>query len=165
MKQIVALDPGGTTGVAVLTFDASTKLWHRKQLGPQEHHYDLYQELCQHLNCRGQETPLTVVCEGFQYRNDYRPGLVLVSREYIGVAKFFCQEFEVSYVEQSAGQGKAGKRTFVRPEHIKKLGMWLPGKPHAMDATAHLLYYVIHGKHNDSDLLQYRMELLNKGWK
>jgi hypothetical protein len=76
----------------------------------------------------------------------------------IGLQHTMERHGRVRYVEQTASMGKG----FVTDEVIKKLDLWYPGYKHAMDATRHLLYYVV----NSSDLpISYRHELLRKGWK
>lgn len=154
---IIALDPGGTTGWATVRLEPrKVTEWNCGQLAQTEHHSQLFTLLgMNHTdNC-------AVVCERFEYRAYSRPGLVLDSREYIGVAKLFCQERNVPFVLQSAAQGKG----FVKDQNIKKLGLWSPGWPHAMDAMRHLLYYICNG---DSDLTEVReagKKLLAEGWK
>lgn len=161
LKTIIALDPGGTTGWAYwraeVLQDPTTEeyefykeSWDCGQLGPSEHHLDLYNFL------GGQETEdYTIVSESFEYRNKSRPGLDLSSKEYIGVAKVFCQERGIPYYEQTASMGKG----FVKDANIKRLGLWSSGWKHAMDAYRHLLYYMI-----NTDRITPRLELLKKGW-
>jgi hypothetical protein len=159
---VVALDPGGTTGWATFNcdkienpLDGVTEYvdwsWGRGQLDWNDHHNDL-----DVLLGTLQVQDYTVVCEGFEYRNRARAGLVLVSRDYIGVAKRFCQERKVPYVEQTAAQAKG----FVADRHIRKLGLWYSGNKHAMDATRHLLYYLIHTEGGEVS-----KSLLTRGWK
>jgi hypothetical protein len=97
-----------------------------------------------------------VVCERFEYRNRSRAGLELISRDYIGVTTLFSQQRHVKLVMQTAAMAKG----FVQDRHIKKLGLWSPGNPHAMDGYRHLLYYVIHNTNGRE-----RTALLEKGWK
>lgn len=164
MLTVIALDPGGTTGWSMFRAEVMptpdgeelfNARWSQGQLGPHEHHDQLYGFL------ELQQTMQTyVICEGFEYRNRARAGLVLVSKEYIGVAKLFCIRNKVSYGEQTAAQGKG----FVKDANIKKLGMWMPGKPHANDATRHLLWWLINAAPvSIKDNL--REPLLEKGWK
>lgn len=157
---IVALDPGGTTGWA---YFRATKLlntedqaeyydesWSCGQLGPGKHHKQLYDMLgLQHTD------EYHIVCESFEYRNKTRPGLELVSREYIGVTELFCQERNVPLHMQSASMGKG----FVRDTNIKRLGLWSVGWKHAMDSYRHLLCYMINAAH----VMEY--DLLERGWK
>lgn len=162
---ILALDPGGTTGWArmqanallIPAFSEKTEFydveWTRGQLGPHPHHTELMTllELSHTEEYR-------IVCESFEYRNRSRPGLVLDSVEYIGVTKLFVADRKSEHIPlamQTAAMGKG----FVKDENIKKLGLWFPSQKHAMDATRHLLYYMI----NTADIM--KQYLLTRGWK
>jgi hypothetical protein len=160
---VLALDPGGTTGWAY--FRAETlynpeqerreyinSKWLVGQLESPEHHDELNNFLGQ---CH--TTDYRIICERFEYRNQSRAGLDLSSREYIGVTKRFCQARQVPLMMQTAAQAKG----FVKDAHIKKLGLWSPGKKHAMDALRHLLFYLTNS-YEDRD---FRLSLLEKGWK
>jgi hypothetical protein len=112
--KVIALDPGGTTGWA--TYDGNE--YKCGQLGPD----------------------FIVVTESFQYRQGkWRPNVSLMSREYIGVTKLFCANNVHDYVEQTAAQAKA----LVTDDKVKAMGLWHTGWPHAMDATRHLLFYLV----------------------
>jgi hypothetical protein len=152
--RYVAIDPGGTTGVACFDQETSERegllqIW-VGQMGPYQHHRELYDLLTAH-------EPHIVICEGFEYRNRSRPGLELVSREYIGVAKLYTDlHRDVSYVEQTASMALS----FVKDANLKKADLWAKGMQHGRDATRHLLYYLIN-TNGDGDL---RLRLLKKGW-
>ena len=162
-SRIVALDPGGTTGWAYVDIaNDGTLEFHHGMLVAQNHHKELYDALVRwHIG------DYQIVCESFEYRNASRPGLELISVEYIGVMKYFCQDFEVAYHMQSASQGKVRDKpsAFVKPENLKRLGLWSPNQVHAMDAYGHLLYYLINvaakTRLGYADLV---LELLAKGW-
>lgn len=169
--RILGLDPGGTTGWATYTaeivptyaegynggFEYYEEKWDCGQLGPKDHHNQLDIFLGMQQTDR-----FTIVCESFDYRNKSRAGLVLISREYIGVMKRFCQERNVEYIMQSASQGKVTKNSFTRKENLQKLGLWVPTggstMNHAMDGYGHILYYMIHNNIRKN-------ELLSRGWK
>lgn len=160
--KILALDPGGTTGWATLdSFNALDMRWNCGQIGPDEHHTELYDFLGFQ-----QEKDFVVVCERFEYRNQSRAGLDLISKEYIGVTKLFHQKrmqfFGQALVFQNASQA-VGDKSIVQDRHVKKLGLWYPNARHAMDATRHLLYYVISSTRAPEQLLA--RELLERGWK
>jgi hypothetical protein len=163
--RIIAFDPGGKTGWG--TFTADRILWPEGEPtygGPKfksgtitglNHHQDLYQLLVDSL----EETTL-VVCESFEFRNVDRMGTELISVEYIGVIRFFCQEFGLMLHLQTASQGKATSgNAFVKKENLVRLGLWKPNSKDEMDAYGHLLYHMIHTSH------VLRNELLEKGWK
>lgn len=154
--RVVALDPGGTTGWA--KYDAKYRTEHDSgkpilveqnfevgQLGPHEHHRDLYAAL-EHWHIHH----FVVVTESFEFRqNDgNRMGIELISREYIGVTKLFGAERKVPVVLQTAGAAKK----FVPdkgPDANKKLkamGWYTPGMKHANDAARHLIYYLVNAE-------------------
>jgi hypothetical protein len=130
--KVIALDPGGTTGWA--TYDGNE--YKCGQLGPEEHHQQLYGL----LEFMETDPDFIVVTESFQYRQGkWRPNVSLMSREYIGVTKLFCANNVHDYVEQTAAQAKA----LVTDDKVKAMGLWHTGWPHAMDATRHLLFYLV----------------------
>lgn len=142
---ILALDPGGTTGWALARWgDEGDLKWHCGHIGPEEHHKELYDFLGMQ-----QTDNYTIVTERFEYRNTSRPGLVLMSREYIGIVKLFHKERGGSLRFQNASQAKG----FVKDRHIKELGLWSPGFQHAMDAYRHLLYYIIMSRKPGTEML------------
>lgn len=152
--RVIAFDPGGTTGWASYSAlqmpDGSffNERFDCGQLGPKEHHKELYDLL---LMQRVSE--YHVVSESFEFRNRARDGLVLISKEYIGVMKLFAAESEVPLVMQTAAMGKG----FISDSKIMRAQLWHPGWRHAMDATRHLLYYLV--------TRQNRMDLVEKWWK
>jgi hypothetical protein len=153
MTKIVSLDPGGTTGYAVYHRDGTEQerfnryggTWTWGHLGPDDHHEDLFALLC--LNYT---KDMIVVCESFEFRqNRQRDNINLMSREYIGVAKLFGQREDTPVVFQSAAQGKG----FVSDEKLKVMGLYIPGKKHAMDAMRHLVFYMVN-KQRRHDLIE-----------
>jgi hypothetical protein len=150
MKRIEALDPGGSTGWArwqdqPMPYDPPWDHFTCGQIGPHQHHEELYDHLCSE-----QTDDFTVVSESFEFRQgQQKPNIVLVSREYIGVAKLFCAQRNVRpVVLQTAGLAKG----FIpdKPEgglpanaKLKVMGLYVPGKPHANDAMRHLIYYMV----------------------
>lgn len=131
--RILSFDPGGTTGWALYDPEVGTG-YNQGQMGPQEHHEQLYGFLeLQHTY------DLHVVCESFEYRKNEprRDNIVLVSLEYIGVIKLFCAERNVTLKMQTASYGKA----FWSDDNLKKVELYWKGHPHANDAMRHLLAY------------------------
>lgn len=140
---IFACDPGGTTGWA--TYNTITKGYDGGQLGPDEHHVELWELL---------ESPPTnnfsslyVVTESFEFRNnveteDRRKGLNLVSKEYIGLMKLFARMHGCHYVEQMPAHAKG----FITDEKLDALGLIkTPKHPnrHEHDALRHLLFFMV----------------------
>jgi hypothetical protein len=135
--NFIALDPGTTTGIAV--FDDELDKLDAFQIGPEEHHSELYSLL------NGLD-PAVVISERFQFRpvDKNRQRIVLDSREYIGVAKLYCQRNRKPFVLQTPAEAKG----FWTDDKIRKLDLWIPSHPHAMDATRHLLYYWMRSQGN-----------------
>ena len=168
--RIVALDPGGTTGWATYSacrmwnedlseYEYYEEEWRCGQIGPEEHHMGLWTFL--ELQCV-QDT--IIVWETFEFRNvdKDRDKIIYISREYIGVTKLFCLQRGLKGIGQMPAQGKVSDKSFTRKENLTRLGLWFGASKHAMDATGHLLYYMINGNGID---MNKRLELLTQGWK
>lgn len=150
--HVFAADPGGTTGCATASWKSTgpdDRLTHpdqikfaQWQIGPDPHHLALWSTL---VNNGYSE----VVWESFEFRQhlltdeDGRPipklKVELISREYIGIMQLFCEFTHTPAHHRTASSAKR----FITDERIKELGLWLPGMPHAMDATRHLLRYLV----------------------
>jgi hypothetical protein len=160
--SIVALDPGGSTGWAsydcevlrdqgqfVPTFEYYEEKWNSGEIGPDAHHTSLW-----NLLGLKRAQNYVVVCESFEYRKGLRDNVVLVSLEYIGVAKLFVDMEPQTPTTpmwihmQTAAEGKG----FWYPKipgtqkrdasKLKAVGKYRPGQTHANDAMAHLLHYM-----------------------
>lgn len=162
--RVIALDPGGTTGWATATWDKMPIVeggkpeqmnWQTAsgQLGPDEHHVQLYELLEMQ---RVQE--YRVISESFEYRlmdRRDRQGVSLMSKEYIGVAKLYCwTELGVDLIQFQAGQSKP----FTTDAVLKKLGLWSWRDKHAMDAYRQLFFYLVRQQLMPKGVLA-------KGWK
>jgi hypothetical protein len=123
----ISLDPGGTTGVALVQREA--KPWHivAMHLGG-NHHLELHRLLFQ---CR----PKVVVCESFENRS-HDPA-ILASCEYIGIVKLYLQSTRSTGVWQNSSTGKQ----FWSDDKLKEHGLYIPGMKHARDAIRHYAYY------------------------
>jgi len=141
-KTIVALDPGGTTGITIWKdLGLGEQVWFNLHLGPDEHHKELAD-----LLEREQTQDFTVVCESFEFRQGkQRAGIVLVSKEYIGVVKYLARERNFPVVFQTAGLAKG----FVSDEKLKAMGLYQRGMRHANDATRHLVTYRVQRLHHN----------------
>lgn len=135
--DIVSLDPGGTTGVVVLE-DGEMR---HHQIGPDKHHKTLWLFL-------QTVAPSVLVCEQFNYqRRDLDKGvsLVLISKEYIGIAELYCQTFECELVMQNSSEALG----FCDDKKMEKWGLELSHKErHAKDAYRHMIYYDIFRRGN-----------------
>lgn len=125
-SQIIALDPGGTTGVA---FASDYQLIDAWQITQSLHHTVLHTML-------SNMEPDLVVCESFQYRRMDKVDLIPV--EYIGVARLWCSQNAVPFVLQTPTVGKK----FWTDDKLKLVGEYKKGAPHANDAVRHLLQYL-----------------------
>jgi len=147
MKRVVALDPGGTTGWASLTVVGGEDMWEEGQIGPDAHHFELWDFLKEESVLHHD---MTIVCESFEFRqNKQRNNINLMSREYIGVIRLFGVLFDIPVVFQTAGTGKG----FVSDDKLKVMGLYKPGQRHSNDAKRHLIYYVVTKLHR-TDLLE-----------
>lgn len=139
--RIVALDPGGTTGWA--WYNTDLKDWRRGEIGPGEHHEQLYDLMSSLL-------PDVLIYERFNYqRRELTRGvsLNLDAVEYIGVIKlWYVSDLDgpsnVGLVCQTPAQGKISPGNFWTQDKLERLDLWIPSLRHAMDATGHILYYV-----------------------
>lgn len=129
---VTAIDPGGTTGITVVN-----KTNREVQL-------HCYQEK---LSCRDFYLWLRdavsatdyYICESFEYRQRARAGLDLTPAHLIGVVMAFVPENKL-YM-QTAAQGKG----HFSNDKLKKLGIYIPGKEHAMDSLRHFMQWYTFG--------------------
>jgi hypothetical protein len=157
MKRVVALDPGGTTGVRTWTDHDEVSglegdVWEDYHLGPHEHHEELYDFLKNNMHYIWTENAgeMIIVYETFEFRrgDGHREGINLMSREYIGVVKLFHQTYGIPVVGYTAGTGKGfipdkAVNGMEANAKLKVMGLYLPGKKHSNDATRHLIYYLV----------------------
>lgn len=145
--HIIALDPGGTTGIAECSWEPYPEKMEEfryttDELGPAEHHHTLYERLRLAFYMYPAHH-LTVVCEAFEWRQNLQKMKVeLISREYIGVVKLVCEQHQIPLVFQSASMAK----TFVSDDKLEKMGiMEKPKHPmrHRNDALRHLVRYQV----------------------
>jgi hypothetical protein len=129
--KIIALDPGKTTGVAVYTYrkvnSSMERFWIRRQIT----------ELHSLWKLLATENPEVIVYETFL--QSFGAGATDFSAvEAIGVIKLYSQATDKMLIPQ-ARQVK----NFWTDEKIKTLSLWESGTKHAMDATRHMLYYLM----------------------
>jgi hypothetical protein len=167
LYRVLALDPGGTTGWATYTAE---KMWigdlpaeekveyyDEKWACGQIEHQDHHNALDQFLGFMQTEA-FVIVCESFEFRNTdrrHRDNISLISREYIGVVMRFCQERHLKPVMQTAtlAKGFIPDKGPQANKKIREAGLWYPNSPHAMDATRHLLWYLVN-RDNRTDLVE-----------
>jgi hypothetical protein len=117
------------------------------------HHLPLWKLLTQYYAASSaKHQPLTILCERFEFRKEeeQREKIDYIAKEYEGVVKLFSRmnlrEEDLELVMQGASY-TVGKTAFWGdgPEgndRIKSLGLWQPGRKHALDALRHYLFYV-----------------------
>lgn len=135
----VALDPGVTTGICshwdIARPPVPGSILNRSQLDTGEPEgLNRMMEFLNHLH------PDVVVYERFVYQK--RDKVELWPVQVIGVINYWCWiNNRVPYV-QTPSQAK----NLWPDEKLKKLGLWIEGQPHAMDATRHMLYHLVVSK-------------------
>lgn len=135
--NVTAFDPGGTTGYAVGRIGPDGRLYYEHSDGERYTQYaPLWGMLCS-LN------PLYVIAESFEFRKGkQRHGIVLESRNILGVLQLWCELHNSHFCLQSPAVGKA----FVTDAQLRKRGIYKVGNDHANDATRHLLRWYLFGE-------------------
>jgi hypothetical protein len=139
MDCIIGVDPGVTTGIAVLRPEC-VNAWTWWEFGPYKHHLELWEFF-------KVENPDIIICESFEFRqipaDMKRRNIRLESREYIGICELYHQRVpSCELVFQTAGMMKGGP---FGPKKgvLKKLGLYqaAQGRQHMNDATSHVLQW------------------------
>lgn len=164
--NLIGIDPGGTTGLAVWSPDkrghpdlssgpyvsksmtkAHGDYWFIQVPTNTDAEYHDFGKFLVYLvdgMCRMDDT--MVVLEDFDFRQDDgvefggkagRPKIEYMSAEIVGVVKYLSIQHRFSMTKQNAGTGKA----FWDDDKIKRCELWWPGHKHSMDALRHLLRY------------------------
>jgi hypothetical protein len=146
--KIISIDPGGVTGWATFEFDIvnNKPVLHEKmkehftsagQIRKENHHELLWRFL-------DRKQPDIVVCERYEKRNnDFS---LLISVEYIGVVKAWCQTNEKTLVMQGAGEALF----FMTKDKMYVLDLTLEPYTRWKDANAarkHLVFFLINWKY------------------
>ena len=145
LPAILALDPGGTTGWCYWEQVIDGIKFEQGQLGNPKHHLELFDFLGD-LDTQRIAPEFHIVYESFEFRQTerHRDFIDYIPREYIGVVELFQQmNPHVKLFKQMAGAVIPGPKNaaFFTDDKVKRLGLWVPGRPHAMDATRHYLYH------------------------
>ena len=137
--KIISLDPGRTTGYSVgLLQDEQPFQFISKQ--KKMTHEELWTELCF-------TQADVVVCESFDFRNGVRTGTDLIPAELIGVVHLWCARSKKRLDFQNAStHGAGGKNGYFNNENLKRKGIYVAARPHAMDSLRILLYWYEFGK-------------------
>lgn len=133
--QIVSYDPGLTTGVSIYE---DGEFW------GEQYTFRQVGDMLQNLSAPGvMKKDAVVVCESFTINNQTaRNSQAPWSLEVIGLIRYFAM---VNHLELVFQQPSAAKR-LITDEVIKRAELWVPGKPHQMDAVRHMLLFAITAK-------------------
>lgn len=152
LLNLIALDPGGTTGMAWAMFppngnvpDAYLKKMSRAWQIDGEHKDQallLYQEILDCMKRAGGVNQSTynvrtiVACEDFVVPSGPRRKTVLSPVRVGAMLEYhvWLEELNLEWRWQQPGE-----RSVITDEMLKRWGLWLPGQPHAMDALRHLI--------------------------
>lgn len=133
--KVVAFDPGITDGFASGLINTT--------IGFMEVAADQQKWTVGELYTWLQETkPDAVIHERFTYRNRSRKGLVLESRNKIGVIQLYCEQNPNVF---AFAQMPADAKTYFTDKELKANGVYRVKMPHANDAMRHLLRWFVFG--------------------
>ena len=143
-KVIIGIDPGGTTGLAwwsslsgLTSVDQISDCKEDSQLHTVIQMLNAIVSLAEPLNGQG---IVHIMLERFEFRLDERDRTKIdyMPAEVVGAIRLWAHgRASVKLVLTGASLGKG----FWSDDKIKKLGLWVPGRRHAMDALKHLLRY------------------------
>lgn len=145
MTLALSLDPGGTTGYALLGFsdDEDMVIYRSGQIknglkGFLDFHWDVLEDISLDM----------IICESFTLREGiYGADLTPVS--IIGALEALYPVTPIIYQEPKI-------KPLCDDDRLKKLGLHEPGKPHKNDAVRHAVIYLRNNKH---------IPTLLAGWK
>jgi hypothetical protein len=145
LSAILSLDPGGTTGVAlfeVTDIDEPELVWVKQIGGGLKGFLDFHWDQLEDMNID------KIVCESFTLREGIY-GADLSPVYIIGALEALYPTTELIYQEPKL-------KPLCDNDRLKKMNLYLPSKPHGMDAIRHGIIYLRNSKH---------MPTLKKGWK
>lgn len=154
-KYIIGIDPGGTTGVAILRLtDGDFELLSVAQLGDPD---NVWKELYNIIEAYNNEhEDVVVLCESFEMRPDVispdeTPKYIIKD-----LNRYVEPHFPIEY--QMASQAKTGvpPGRNGRRDRLHSFGLYQRGYRHANDAIRHCLVYAI-------DKVRHRPIIL-RGW-
>ena len=139
MIRVVALDPGGTTGVCESEIDPDN-LIHVSYWQEQWIEADLWDYL-------HKSKPDCLVYESFQYRaGGMRQTGILRPVELIGVLRLYEQlEGPLKGTYPQGSSNAVGRGTPFTDLKLKAMGLYIPGLEHGRTACKHLLWWLHHG--------------------
>jgi hypothetical protein len=143
MLTILSLDPGGTTGVALTKYDDDgfELVWHKQIAGSLQGFLDFHWDQLEDIKID------KIVCENFTLREGVY-GADLSPVYIIGALEALYPTTEIIYQAPSM-------KPLCDDTRLKKMGLYTPGRGHAMDAVRHAIIYLRNNKH---------VPTLRKGW-
>lgn len=127
--RVLALDPGGTTGVA--QYDSETGKFTSTQESERNHLVNLVR-----VQAHGVDV---VVCEDFRITmQTAKKSPQADALKIIGAVDWICWDVGIPFVLQTPGDAKR----FATDDRLKKAGFWTPGRRHANDAARHLFLFM-----------------------
>lgn len=152
--KVVGIDPGGATGYAI--FELPSETWTIGAITGEDHHLKLWHflevELLYFVDVarKAPYMDARVVCESFN--NDANPAAVLVSLQYIGVVKLFCQTYDIPLFMSNRSNKDVN---YLKGNQLKRFSVWSTSKD-ARDAARHLIHYMIHHVGYEPLLLEWK---------
>lgn len=135
--NIISIDPGVESGYCYAEVSDAGQLWYYPFQA-----VDDVDELWRRLH---KFEPRYIIMESFEFRNSPRgnTGVNLFPRELIGVARLYelTSPTQCALHLQTPAQGKS----YYTDATLKAKNLWVRGKPHAMDASRHLLQWLTFG--------------------
>ena len=144
MSAILSLDPGGTTGVALfeVTEEDAELIWVKQIEGGLQGFLNFHWEVLEDMKID------RIIAESFTLREGIY-GADLSPVYIIGALEALYPTTEIVYQEPKL-------KPLVDNERLKKMGLYLPSKPHGMDAVRHGIIYLRNNKHKPT---------LEAGWR
>lgn len=158
--RALALDPGKTTGYAMGYFDLDA-MEATIEVGEQEWSLgDMYELLDNWISGQGDNMPVHVIYETFEYRNAARSGLDLSPVKLIGIIELYKERYEpqTMFTAQSAATGKA----FWNDDKLKARNIYAKGRKHGRDGTRHLMQWLAFGagcQYGDINKMKFTLEV------
>jgi hypothetical protein len=144
-QVILSLDPGGTTGYAIVlvTEDDELEIMMQGQIknglkGFLDFHWDVLEDI----------KIDKIIAESFTLREGIY-GADLTPVYIIGALEALYPTTEIIYQEPKL-------KPLSDDDRLKHMGLHIPGKPHMMDAVRHAVIYLRNNKHKPT---------LEKGWR
>lgn len=140
--RVLSLDPGGTTGVAVIEYDdVSVALLETTQVKGDLRGFLQWQKTF--------DTPIDqIVCESFTLRPGIH-GVNLAPTYVIGALEALYQNYDIIYQEPKL-------KPLCDDERLKRFGFYQTAMQHANDAVRHAIIYLRNNRH---------VPTLRMGWK